>query len=337
VTASALPGGVQDEVEASHACAAKLAARDGRQTAALILGMLAVCIADEFAALLSLALARRVRSGGVVRKAFDNDPLGTSWEAEHRVPALAEPVRAPMLPTVADAASLADTQTLLVGYSTLTGKQAIAVVRAAQQYADALWWADADPRIAWIKLVSAIETAANEWSSTTHPDPVEQLHHLEAAFYAELHKTAPDAIPIVAKRLERQLRATAKFLTFTLEYLPDPPGIRPQGCSLDWATLKGGLRVIYDHRSRDLHDGVPFPEPLCKPPHSDPAGVPCEIFPAWPRLEAAACGPLTGCRCTCMSSPILSQAHCEPGGSVWSMTPVPSTTANESRRCRLRR
>jgi hypothetical protein len=236
-------------------------------------------VADELAALLSLALGCRMRSGGVMRQAFDNDPLGAPRERAHRAPALAEPVHAPMLPRVADPASLEDAQGLLVGYSTLAGRQAIAVVRAAQPYADALWWADADPRISWIKLVSAIETAANAWHSLTRPDPVEQLRHLEGRLYAELHDTAPDAIPIVAKRLERQLRATAKFLEFTLAFLPDPPGIRPQGCSLDWSTLRDALQVIYGHRSRDLHDGVPFPAPLCQPPNSDAGGVPCGAIP----------------------------------------------------------
>lgn len=244
-------------------------------------------IGDEFAALLSLALGRRMRSGGVVRKAFDNDELGAPWEAAHRPPMLAEPVYAPMLPKVADGADLQDAQALLTAYSMLNDQQAVAVVRAAQQYADALWWADADPRIAWIKLVSAVETAANTWLSASHPDPIVQLQRLHGRLYAELKETAPSAIPIVARRLENQLGATAKFMDFTLAFLPDPPGIRPRDSSIDWSELEPALRIIYGHRSKDLHSGIPFPAPLCSPPNSDAGGVASEMFSA---LAAAGSG-----------------------------------------------
>jgi hypothetical protein len=133
-------------------------------------------IADEFAALLSLALGRRFRSGGVIRTAFDNDPLGVPSEIAHHPPVLPEPAHAPMLPKIAAGANLDDAQPLLLAYATLRGEQALGLVRSAQQYADALWWADADPRIAWIKLVTAAETAANEWNSSTRADPAHAGH-----------------------------------------------------------------------------------------------------------------------------------------------------------------
>jgi len=107
---------------------------------------------------------------------------------------LAEPAHAAMLPKIAARASLEDAHALLTAYSTLNGKQAVALVRAAQQYADGLWWADADPRISWIKLVSAIETAADYWSKATRLDLVAELARLHGALYSELENTAPDAI-----------------------------------------------------------------------------------------------------------------------------------------------
>ena len=237
-------------------------------------------IADEFAALLSLALGRRFRSGGVIRKAFDNDPLGVPSEIAHHPPVLPEPAHAPMLPKIAAGTNLDDAQPLLLAYATLRGEQALGLVRSAQQYADALWWADADPRIAWIKLVTAAETAANQWNSSTRADPVAQLQHLHGALYAELKETVPDAIPIVAEHLKRQLGATRKFLDFTLGFLPAPPGIRPSDSAVDWSNIEPALRIVYDHRSRDLHDGIPFPAPLCEPPNSDAGGVASETFSA---------------------------------------------------------
>jgi hypothetical protein len=54
-----------------------------------------------------------------------------------------------------------DTADLFEKFSRIDAKDAAALTRAAGQYADALWWTDADPRIAWIKLVGALEAAAN--------------------------------------------------------------------------------------------------------------------------------------------------------------------------------
>jgi hypothetical protein len=48
---------------------------------------------------------------------------------------------------------------------------------------------------------------------------------------------------------------------------------------MEWAQLEDTLHVLYDHRSRDLHGGIPFPEPLCSPPFLDDDGVPTETFP----------------------------------------------------------
>jgi hypothetical protein len=49
---------------------------------------------------------------------------------------------------------------------------AVAIMRAAHQYTDALWWADLDPRVAWIKLFGALEAGADRWDASTQPDPV---------------------------------------------------------------------------------------------------------------------------------------------------------------------
>ncbi len=61
-----------------------------------------------------------------------------------------------MLPGVADEARLDDAHRPFGSYGALAGRDAVAVLRAAHQYADALWWVDADPRIAWIKLFGAL-------------------------------------------------------------------------------------------------------------------------------------------------------------------------------------
>jgi len=232
-------------------------------------------LGDQVAALLALALARRVRCGGAVRQGFaPGDPLGEPTTLWHRTPVLVEPHRAPMLPGIADSAGLGDASELLETYSTLSAEDAAALTRAAGQYADALWWADADPRFAWLKLVSALEAGANRTDTAlVDGDPVALLKRHRGQLYGELSRINPDAAEVTARHLARTLGVQAKFLAFTLEHAPEPPASRPQGALVDFDALEAPLKVIYDLRSRDLHDGIPFPWPLCEPPDAGPDGV----------------------------------------------------------------
>lgn len=238
-------------------------------------------IGDQAAAVLSLALARRVRSGGVVRQGFaPGDPLGRPFAPTHSAPALAEPIRAPMLPGIAESAVVQQAAPRLERYGGLSGLDAIALTRAAGQYADALWWADADPRISWIKLVGALEVAANRWDrAQDDDDPVALLKRHRGPLYGRLKKIDPRAVDVVAQSLAGLLNVERKLLAFTLGHVPAPPDRRPQAAQVDYDNLEPALRQVYEWRSRDLHDGIPFPAPLCEPAigHEDP---PYERFPA---------------------------------------------------------
>jgi hypothetical protein len=145
---------------------------------------------------------------------------------------------------------------------------------------DALWWADADPRIAWIKLVGALEAAANRADvSAVDEDPVALLKRHRGALYGRLKRIDPAAARTAAEDLAGALRAEAKSLEFTLAYAPGPPEERPVGARVDFDHLGPALTVIYEWRSRDLHDGIPFPRPLCEPPIAGEDGI-YERFPA---------------------------------------------------------
>lgn len=48
---------------------------------------------------------------------------------------------------------------------------------------------------------------------------------------------------------------------------------------MDFDDLGPALTTIYAWRSRDLHDGIPFPPPLCEPPIVGSDGI-YERFPA---------------------------------------------------------
>jgi hypothetical protein len=237
-------------------------------------------LGNQMASLLALSLGCRLSSGGVIRRGYDRDQQGKPFYAWHHVPRLHEPRERPLLPAVAEEARLEDAKPHLEAYADLSGEQAVVIQRAANQYADALWWADADPRIAWIKLFGALESAANFWAVEAQPDAVDVLKRRRGRLYGDLKRVAPEGIPVVANALARTLGAQSKMVDFVLAHAPAPPQQRPAWGRLDWAKIEPVLDVLYDHRSRDLHDGIPFPAPLCRGPEIDEHGVAAEVFPA---------------------------------------------------------
>jgi hypothetical protein len=248
---------------------------------------------DEFAALLSLALGRRLRSGGSIRHRMSRDDAsGRPFMGWHRAPQLAAPTLGrSMLPHVGDTANLGDATELMETYSRASGRDAAVVVRAATQYADALWWSDLDPRIAWIKLVGALEIAAERWSTAQGITGADRFKRYLGPLYGRLKKYGDEVVNVVAAHLGHHAGAQARFIDFTVRHAATPPGIRPQFGAVDWSQLSEALAVIYDWRSHDLHAGVPFPGPMCEPPQSDGAGVFFERFPALAAQQAGGAWP----------------------------------------------
>ncbi|SNT55693.1 hypothetical protein SAMN05443665_104418 [Actinomadura meyerae] len=236
-------------------------------------------LGEQIASLLALALARRVRSGGVTRIAFEDDPHGQPMAIHHYAPTLEARRLRQMLPAACDDTRLADAECYLNTFAGVASPDAVAIMRAARQYADALWWADLDPRISWIKLFGALEAAADRWDVGVRPDSIVQLERRHKGMYNRLSKKVPDALPLVAKSISGTLGAEGKLIDFALTYAPPPPATRPEFGLMDWDNLEVALRVLYDHRSRDLHGGIPFPEPLCSPPLTDSNDYAAEAFP----------------------------------------------------------
>ena len=238
---------------------------------------------DEFAVLLALALGRRLRSGGVIRNAISkDDPAGRPFYGAHRVPQLAAPARdRSMLPGIADEVALSDAQGLMDTYSRLSGHDAVTVVRAATQYADALWWADLDPRISWIKLVGALEIAAKDESDREGLSSLARFKRHMGLRYKHLKETFGEAVAdAVAEKSDENAGTTSRFVEFTVAHAPQPPDVRPLHGQVDWSDLRRALRHVYDWRSLDLHAGIPFPGPMCEPPQHTGDDVATERFPA---------------------------------------------------------
>lgn len=227
--------------------------------------------ADEIAALFSLCLGMRLKAGGCIRRfESDGDPRGhPEMHSLHLDPILIKPQGfKPILPNAIGTHCINDAH-LIKNYCDLSSVDAIALIKAARIYQDAIWIAESNPAFAWVYLVSAIETAANHWKKEKESavarlgasQPQLETLLLEYGGSELLHK--------VADQVSDYMGATRKFIDFILHYLPKAPEIRPpEFARHEWESqsLKNSLRTIYNCRSRSLHSGIPFPEPMCNPP-----------------------------------------------------------------------
>jgi hypothetical protein len=222
--------------------------------------------ADEIAALVSLQVGARVMAGGVVRFA-DADEL--HWrilgDRDRPTPLFPAAGKVPLLPRALQAKSIRPAP--FDTFPKLAPDDATALVRAARCYRDALWIAEAEPELAWLLFVSALEVAAVQ-QHIDRADPIDILRGSKPKL-VEMLEGDESLLRDVAVELARDLRATARFLDFALRFTPAPPSPRaPEGFRLDWSQnhLKNCMKKVYAHRSNALHEGVPFPPPMCDSP-----------------------------------------------------------------------
>ncbi len=242
---------------------------------------------DEIAALLSLALGIRCRSGGITRQWLrhtgdtEPDPLGHPIEFSHRPPMWTPPPRGrPFLPELPSSTNLGDAVPLLDLLPKISGRNSVALVRAARLYANALWVCDGDPNLAWLQMVSAVEAAAVQRSGTKPAwKRVEQ--EMPDLWKILLDAGGQEHAEKVGAKLAGLVRSTDRFARFMDEFGPGPPERRPEEHSqIDWPEVPKRLKTIYAFRSRALHSGIPFPAPMCEPPLTWGTDIPVEK-PPW--------------------------------------------------------
>lgn len=205
---------------------------------------LGLSLDDEIAVLLSLALGARVRAGGLIREfEQDADPRGRPVEYLHRPPTWTPPPdNRFMLPGLLGGhRGLDEAVSHLNRLPSTPAATVVALLRGARQYRDALWLGDSDPHLAWLLLVSAVESCARHLADLPGP--------------------------------------TSKFVEFIMRFAPGPPALRPEFSRVDWNQLRKAVKTVYAHRSAALHEGRPMPAPLCQPPHVLQDGIPSERPP----------------------------------------------------------
>ncbi|KJV06526.1 hypothetical protein [Methylocucumis oryzae] len=227
-------------------------------------------IEDEIAALISLFMGIRVKAGDVSRifSSYD-DPLGRPYAPSHlkNIPPLMLDKRRLKIPAAIGCHAL--NLDLLKILPTLQSDQAVALIRAARLYQNALWLSESEPALSWVMFVSALEAGANSWYQD-QDSPIFLLKKCKREMYDKLTSScSEDVTDFVAERIAPTLRATSKFIKFVIKFLPPQPATSLPKCyRITWSKnkMQRYLSKIYDYRSVSLHQGLPFPEPMCRHP-----------------------------------------------------------------------
>jgi len=166
---------------------------------------------DEVAALVALTLGIRVKAGPIIRTfdANDKDPRGTPVAYYGFDPPAFQRSRVPPLLPQSIGPHCLDFEGLrwVADSPQQNPKDEIALIRAARLYQDALWIADAEPAMAWLLLVSAIETAADRWDRSKSSS-IERLRASKPDFVLKVEALCPDLVAIVAGEFADLFRAT---------------------------------------------------------------------------------------------------------------------------------
>ena len=228
---------------------------------------------DELAALTAVALGVRIRAGSESRL-FEpgQDPYGQpiGWGYKPKPVVHVQPNRQSLiLPSVVDTHPMSQLE-IMKSIPRIKPARYVNLVRACKFYQDALWIAESEPNLAWLRFVSALETAANDVYATD-ASPNDRLRQSEPDLAKLLKEYGEnELVDQVAELIVHKLGATNKFVKFTIDFMPNEPDRRPDNdfFQVKWSKreLRKILRKVYKYRSRFLHDGIPFPVPMLGAP-----------------------------------------------------------------------
>lgn len=250
---------------------------------------------QEFAAVLSLLLGVRMRSGGTIRRYSPDDLAGRTDLVEHVIPTL--PPRAwsgrPIVRVPVggqERVPLDNVVPRVADLCLVSALHAVTMVRAASVFSDALWVCDHDPELAWLHCVTALELAADRYDRD-QVNAVELLRkETGKKHFEKVSAEGLEAMERAAEQYRRRTRAEKKLYALLDAFPPTAPAVRPTSptwARLNWdnqADLRRRVETIYAHRSARLHGGVQFPAPLLIPPlvpGAEHAGGADDVEPVW--------------------------------------------------------
>ena len=108
---------------------------------------------------------------------------------------------------------------------------------------------------------------------TSEPGDWETLVAAWPELAAELRSLKRERRDRVAAMLSRQVKAGRRYRQFFKDFRPAPPARRPTAThsmtSWSRSSLSKATNKIYNHRSLALHEGIPFPSPMCWAPRQE--------------------------------------------------------------------
>ncbi len=225
-------------------------------------------VTDEVAALSSLILGIRIIASST-KRTYDihRDPMGTPVEYQDKAqPYLDVDYSRLRVPRACVDVNISKLDVLnRIQY--LETDVSNALVKAARLYQQALILCETLPELAWLLMVSALETAAAQHASD-FKDPILLFRELYPDI-AERLSDQKEVETIVAEKLSIISKSNAKFRDFIFRFSPTPPKERPPlafQSSFDIQEFRKAIGTIYTHRSKNLHAGVAFPAPMCDAP-----------------------------------------------------------------------
>lgn len=226
---------------------------------------------DEIAALISLCLGIKLKSGEYIRSFSPNDdPKGNpKLHLAYKNPILHKPLTKKSIIPNTNGEHYLTNLDWLNSLPNLSPDDARALIISARRYQEALWISDFQPEFSWLLFVSSLETAANYWNSKSEP-ALDRLKSSRKDVYDELINFGQEHAKKIAELIVDSLGSTKKFRDFILKFRPEEPKQRPDlpFAQFQWTedNLKKSMNKIYALRSKALHTGIPFPPLMCRPP-----------------------------------------------------------------------
>jgi hypothetical protein len=178
-------------------------------------------LSDEIAAVAALAMGCRVEAGAESREFRRGDTRGRPIAYYgFTAPTLLHGALGRTLPWLVGPHSLGDLSWFASWFDSDPCDQ-IALVRAARLYQDAIWIGDSEPALAWLMLVSAIETAAVRWNHSKL-SPTERLRYSKPEIAEAIEANCPHLLPIIAERSRTRWAQHENSLTSPLRSCPPP-------------------------------------------------------------------------------------------------------------------
>lgn len=146
----------------------------------------------------------------------------------------------------------------------LSLKESIALIKSARLYQDAIWIGESEPQRAWILLVSSLENCAKQWENPTYSaeNGLTETYPKLAAYL--LNYGGEEHLNKVAGYLSDRFKLAQNFVDFVIEFLSKSAS-HPLSNYTDQQMGKI-FKKIYHYRSKSLHEGTPFPPPMCEMP-----------------------------------------------------------------------